>query len=209
MNNKEIIDLLYRDIHSVVLATVDQLGKPVTCVIDLMLADEQGIYFLTAKGKSLYDRLIAHPDIAVTGFKGEDTMSSISISLTAHVKEIGSQRVSEIFVKNPYMAEIYPDEKSRAVLTVFQMYTGQGELFDLSQKPIYRESFQIGHGSETTHQKRYFINERCIACSSCIAVCPQKCIKTAAIPFEIVQANCLHCGLCKDICPVGAIEKGN
>ncbi|MBR7006189.1 MAG: hypothetical protein IKH98_04705, partial [Candidatus Methanomethylophilaceae archaeon] len=38
--------------HSTVVATVDSDGLPVTCVIDMMYADENGLYFLTAKGKN-------------------------------------------------------------------------------------------------------------------------------------------------------------
>ena len=36
---------------------VDCDGLPVTCVIDMMYADENGLYFLTAKGKNFYQRL--------------------------------------------------------------------------------------------------------------------------------------------------------
>ena len=42
------------------------------------------------------------------------------------------------------MNEIYPTEKSRHALTVFQLYEGNGEWFDLSKKPIERISFTIG-----------------------------------------------------------------
>lgn len=41
------------------------------------------------------------------------------------------------------MKEIYPDEISREVLEVFQIDKCQGEYFDLSQKPIYRQSFVV------------------------------------------------------------------
>lgn len=47
------------------------------------------------------------------------------------------------YLKNPYMKEIYPDEISREVLEVFQIDKCQGEYFDLSQKPIYRQSFVV------------------------------------------------------------------
>ena len=39
------------------MATTDDDGKPVTCAIDIMDFDADGLYFLTAKGKSLYSRL--------------------------------------------------------------------------------------------------------------------------------------------------------
>lgn len=51
MTTTEILTYLQKDIHSTVFATVDEKGLPQTCVIDLMLLDENGLYFLTAKGK--------------------------------------------------------------------------------------------------------------------------------------------------------------
>ena len=42
------------------------------------------------------------------------------------------------------MFEIYPTEESRKALTVFQIYEGSGEWFDLSKKPIERASFTFG-----------------------------------------------------------------
>ena len=60
---------------------MDDEGLPQTCVIDLMLADENGLYFLTAKGKSFYWRLMKRKYVAVSGMKGQGTMSTIAISL--------------------------------------------------------------------------------------------------------------------------------
>lgn len=61
MTTLEILKILQSDIHSTVFATVDDQGLPQTCVIDLMLADGDGLYFLTARGKSFYERLTAGP----------------------------------------------------------------------------------------------------------------------------------------------------
>lgn len=49
--------LIVEEIHSTVIATVDDNGLPVTCAIDIMDFDENGLYFLTAKEKGFYDRL--------------------------------------------------------------------------------------------------------------------------------------------------------
>ena len=48
---------LVEEIHTTVVATVDDTGLPVTAAIDMMNYDEDGLYFLTAKGKGFYDRL--------------------------------------------------------------------------------------------------------------------------------------------------------
>ena len=58
METTEFLELVRKDIHSTIMATVDDDGLPVTCGIDVMLADESGLYFLTAKGKAFYARLM-------------------------------------------------------------------------------------------------------------------------------------------------------
>lgn len=205
MTTLEILNMLQADIHSTVFATVDEQGLPQTCVIDLMLADQEGLYFLTAKGKSFYDRLTARPFVALSGFTGSDTLSSVAISLRGKVRSIGRARLEEIFEKNPYMAAIYPTEKSRKALEVFQIYEGEGEYFDLRQQPPYRQSFAFGGAS--IHPTGYHINgEKCIGCQGCRSVCPAGCIANT-IPRAIDPAHCLHCGSCFRICPVKAVEK--
>lgn len=205
MTALEILTILQRDIHSTVFATVDDNGLPQTCVIDLMLADENGLYFLTARGKSFYDRLTKRPFAALSGMKGGDTLSTVAISVRGAVRSIGGERLPEIFEKNPYMAKIYPTEKSRDALEVFQLYKGEGEYFDLSQLPPCRQSFSFGGAA--VRETGYRVNaERCIGCQGCRSVCPANCI-SSAIPREIDAAHCLHCGNCFRICPVRAVEK--
>lgn len=57
MTIQEYFSFIVNEIHSTVVATVDDNGLPVTCAIDIMDFDENGLYFLTAKGKRFYDRL--------------------------------------------------------------------------------------------------------------------------------------------------------
>ena len=164
METKDYLNFIVNEIHTVVVATVDDEGLPVTAAIDMMYADDGSVYFLTAKGKNLYDRLKNRKYLALTGMKGQDTMSS-----------------------------------------VFQIYEGVGEWFDLSKRPIERNSFSFGnHGLE---DKAYFISDICIGCGKCIEVCPQDCISSMGIPYVIEQNNCLHCGNCEGICPYDAVER--
>ena len=114
-------------------------------------------------------------------------------------------RIPELFDKNPYMHQIYPTEESMKALTVFQIYEGSGEWFDLSRKPIERASFTFGGAEKKT--EGYFITDSCIGCGSCVAVCPQDCIRQDSIPFRIEQEHCLHCGNCMTACPVGAVVR--
>lgn len=199
-------EYIVNDIHTVIAATTDKKGLPVTCAIDIMDCDDDGLYFLTAKGKGFYDRLTRNKYVSFTGVKGEDTMNMTAVSVRGKVTETGSERLPRLFEKNPYMAEIYPTEDSRKALSVFCIYDGEGEWFDLSKKPIERRSFTIGCGKVT--DKGYFITEKCTGCGKCLAVCPQSCIdKGSPKPYNIRQNNCLHCGGCFEICPVGAVER--
>ena len=75
MNTKEYLEYVVKEIHTVIVATVDDDGLPVTSAIDMMDADEGGLYFLTAKGKGFYDRLKKREFLALTATKGDDTMN--------------------------------------------------------------------------------------------------------------------------------------
>ncbi len=205
MTTEQILHFLQKDIHSTIMATVDEKGLPVTCVIDMMLSDENGLYFLTARGKAFYQRLMDRGVVAVTGLKGEDTMSSVSVNLQGKVRNIGKERLAEIFENNPYMVEIYPTEISRDALEVFQIYEASGEIFDLSQKPIFRQSFSYGHAQAKDTGYR-ILTDQCIGCGKCVDVCPQNCI-TGDCPKKIDQSHCLHCGNCFSECPVQAVIK--
>ncbi len=205
METKDYLAYIVNEIHTTIVATVDDEGLPVTAAIDMMDHDENSLYFLTARGKGFYDRLTKRGFMALTAIKGEDTMSSVAVSLRGKVRELGYDKIPELFEKNPYMHQIYPTEESMKALTVFQIYEGTGEWFDLSKKPIERASFSFGQALQK--QEGYFITDMCIGCGSCLAVCPQNCIISDDIPHVIEQRNCLHCGNCYETCPVGAIEK--
>ena len=198
---KYIVD----EIHSTVFATVDQEGRPVTCAIDMMDCDENGLYFLTAKGKSFYRRLKQNAYVAFTAMKGEDTMSRVAVSVRGRAEELSPERLPALFAKNPYMTKIYPDEASRSALTVFRLCEGTGEWFDLSKTPVERASFSFGGAAEPDNG--YFVTGRCISCKLCYAKCPQKCIDITRKPAFIRQENCLHCGNCYEVCPARAVER--
>ena len=205
MEAKDYLHYISDVIHTTIVATVDDEGLPVTAAIDMMDSDENGLYFLTAKGKGFYYRLKKREFLALTAMKGEDTMHSVAVSVRGRVRELGYDRIPELFEKNPYMHDIYPTDESMQALTVFQIYEGSGEWFDLSKKPIERASFSFG-GAENKPEG-YYVTDACIGCQSCVAVCPQQCINTDSVPLVIDQSHCLHCGNCMEACPVGAVEK--
>lgn len=144
MQAKDYFQFIVDEIHTVIVATTDDNALPVTCAVDMMDFDESSLYFLTARGKNFYDRLKKNAYISLTGIKGEDTMSRVAVSVRGKVKELGAGKVKELFDKNPYMYEIYPDEASQERISVFRLYEGTGNWFDLSKKPIFTASFSFG-----------------------------------------------------------------
>ena len=88
MESKDYLAYLVEEIHTTVVATVDDAGLPVTAAIDMMDADEGGVYFLTARGKGFYDRLKKRGVLALTGMKGEDTMHCAALSIRGKVREL-------------------------------------------------------------------------------------------------------------------------
>ena len=202
MEKTEIFGFLQEQIHTVIIATNDENGQPVTCAIDLMDYDENGLYFLTAKGKNFYKRLKANGYLSLTGIRGNNTISCIAVSVCGKVKEIGSERLKRLLDKNPYMYEIYPTEQSRKALTVFCLYEGEGEWFDLSKTPIERFSFAFG--GDNISISGYYITDKCIGCGKCLSVCPQNCIIMGE-KATIRQENCLRCGNCQRVCPVNSV----
>ena len=205
MQTQDYLRYIAEELHTVVLATTDDAGLPVTAAIDIMDSDPHGLYFLTARGKSLYERLSRRGFAAFTAVKGADTMHSVAVSVRGQVRELGQDRLDALFAENPYMFEIYPTRDSMQALTVFQMYAGSGEWFDLSKKPIERASFRFGGVQDG--MQGYRITDRCTGCGRCGTVCPQNCIDLHARPAVIVQAHCLHCGNCMRVCPAGAVER--
>jgi len=205
MDAKDYLAYVVEQIHTTIVATVDDDGLPVTAAIDMMDSDDDSLYFLTAKGKGFYDRLVKRGFLAFTAMKGEDTLSSVAVSVRGKVRELGYGKIPELLGKNPYMFKIYPTEQAQQALIAFQIYEGVGEWFDLSKRPIERASFTFG-GAEKKREG-FHITDACTGCGACAAVCPQDCIRQDSIPYVIEQAHCLHCGNCLTACPAGAVEK--
>lgn len=200
MNNNEYLKMLVEDFHSTTIATIGADGHPQTRIINMMLWDKAGVYFLTAKGKAFYDQLMEQLYVALSATKDKK-----AISLRGKIENIGSEKLNEIFDKNTYMQKIYPGE-TRTALEVFRIYEAQGEYFDISDPShIVRDSVQIG--SPVMQQSGYWVGKDCIGCKLCYSVCPQKCIDISNTPVVINQNHCLHCGRCAEICPKQTIKK--
>lgn len=197
MDAAKYLLFLQKEIHSAAVATIGGDGHPQVRIIDMMLTDDDSLYFITARGKAFYRQMMDQQYIAVTGQK-----DGRAVSLRGWVRKADAALLQRVFQENPYMCTIYPGN-TRGALEVFQIYEGQGEYFDLSQRPVFREAFAIG--DVLVQDNGYFITEDCIGCKLCGAICPQKCIEFSVKPAVIRQEHCLHCGKCVEICPKQAV----
>ena len=92
MQTQDYLKLLVEEIHSAALATLDDEGRPQTRIIDMMLWDERGVYFLTAKGKAFYRQLMKQGYVALSA-----TKDKVSVSLRGRIRNIHAEKLDEIF----------------------------------------------------------------------------------------------------------------
>lgn len=91
------LKVLVEEIHSVVVATVDETGQPQTAVMDMMLEDGQTVYFLTADFKPLFQRLKEDGRVSLTGMtKGSGTLGRKSISLSGQVQWLDQEKLTKL-----------------------------------------------------------------------------------------------------------------
>ncbi|MGD9055254.1 MAG: 4Fe-4S binding protein [Desulfobacterales bacterium] len=189
---------LLREIKSITFATLNK-SLPAARIIDVMLVKEDGLYFLTARGKSFYRQLKADPKIAICGMNQNYVTARIIGDIKfCHNRDI----IDEIFEHNPMMNDLYPGEK-RDILEGFHLYRGKGEIFDLSVEPPGRERFAFG--GETVNPPGYTITSRCTACGLCMEACPVGVISGGEV-YLIDGSHCLECGRCVEFCPEDAVE---
>lgn len=56
-------------------------------------------------------------------------------------------------------------------------------------------------------KNRAFVNSYCVACGSCVKVCPMQAIAIyKGIIADIDDKRCAGCGKCAKECPAGAID---
>ncbi|MCQ1536072.1 (4Fe-4S)-binding protein [Methanosarcina sp. KYL-1] len=186
-----------RNIRSVAVATVAQ-GKPAVRKSEIMLVENEKLYFITARGKPYYKQLMENPEIAIMGMG----KNHVTIRVKGKIEFVDKSYLEKIFEANPVLDGVYPG-KTKESLEVFRLSAGAGEVFDLSVVPPKRQRFAFGGAK--VEDPGYKVTEKCKACGTCEEVCPKGAISKGDI-YKIDGSVCQECGRCYENCPNEAIE---
>ena len=194
-----------RAIRDVSFATVDEDGLPSVRIIDVMMVERDRLYFLAPRGKAFHEDVVREGYVAIVG-QTHDYRTCRLRGPVSRPEDAEEQRalVDAIFELNPSMNLIYPGD-ARYICDVFCIAEGEGEYFDLGQKPIFRKPFMLS-GEARCSKGTFLVTDACIGCGTCAEKCPEECVAPGA-PYEIDQSHCLRCGICFECCPVQAIVK--
>lgn len=86
MERNDYLKMLVEEMHSTTMATIGADGHPQTRVIDMMLWDKKGVYFLKAKGKAFYAQLMEQGYVAISATKDKK-----AVSLRGRIQNIHSE----------------------------------------------------------------------------------------------------------------------
>jgi uncharacterized pyridoxamine 5'-phosphate oxidase family protein len=193
-----------RAIRDASFATVGADGLPSVRVIDVMMVTENRLYFLAPRGKEFHADVVREGFVAIVGHTPDYRTCRLRGPVVRPCDEEQHALVDAIFELNPSMNLLYPGDV-RYICDVFYLEEGEGEYFDLGQKPIFRKPFKLG-GEAGYGKGAFLITDSCIGCDTCAEKCPEQCIDSGT-PYAIDQSHCLRCGICQEACPTQAIIK--
>jgi uncharacterized pyridoxamine 5'-phosphate oxidase family protein/ferredoxin len=164
--------MLLREVKSVAVATLNS-GTPDVRIADVMLAERDGLYFITARGKPYYRQIRENPKLAICGMD----KNYVSVRVVGDIQFCNDRNtVDKIFEHNP--------------------------IFDLSMEPPLRTRFAFGGETVNppgylitdkctacglcldacpvgviSEGKVYLIDgSHCLECGRCAEVCPEDAI---------------------------------
>lgn len=167
MDIGDIFKFLADDVHTVIAATADDEGLPVTCAIDVMDYDGGGLYFLTAKGKGFYRRLMSRGYAALTGIKEEDTMHRVA--LAAFCLYSGQAECFDLSVKPIVRLNLTFGGAAAegGAYAVGDGCTSCGKCLEVCPQ----KCIKIGQ------RGAYIVQQNCLRCGNCTTVCPVDVVK--------------------------------
>ena len=77
MNAQKYLEIL-RKIKDVSFATVDEKGLPQVRIIDVMIVEDEKLYFCTARGKDFYKQLLNDHHVAISAMNEKYQMVRLS-----------------------------------------------------------------------------------------------------------------------------------
>lgn len=140
MDTKECLNIL-REIKDVAMATVGTDGKPKNRIIDVMLVEDEKLYFTTARFKNFYKELLADSNVAITAMTKDYNM--VRLDGKAEKMEDNRLWVDKILEVNPAVSELYPGER-RYLLEVFCISKGELQFFFLGENEMKKSKFKLG-----------------------------------------------------------------
>lgn len=141
MKVEDIMQILQNDMKVAVVSTVDEEGQPHARHINMGVANENGVFFMTSPKTDFYKQLKANPKVAITGFNEDGYLIQV-IRITGEVRDLGKEGLAEVLKDNPYVEQVYPDESERQNVQVFHLFEGDGFYHSMSQGHKY--VFEIG-----------------------------------------------------------------
>ena len=194
-----------RAIRDCAFATVDADGMPGVRIVDVMAVEPGRAFFLAPRGKSFHDDLMRTGTAALVGQTPDLRMCRLR-GRVVHPDGSDEQHrlIDMMFELNPSMNVLYPGD-ARYICDAFYIEEGEGEYYDLGQRPLLRVPFVLGEVPQSPNGC-FIIGEDCIGCGRCAEACPADCIEPGK-PFRIQQEHCLRCGRCAEVCPTQAVKR--
>ena len=102
-----------KNIRSVAIATVNN-NKPEVRIVDVMLHEDDKLYFVVARGKPYYEQLRANPAISIVAMDE----NYVTVRVRGKIEFVDNSLLDRVFEANPVLGHIYPGE-TREILEVF------------------------------------------------------------------------------------------
>lgn len=132
MSAENYLKILQDKIGLAVIGTINDKQNPDSRYINIGVANEQGVFFMTSPSSKFYSQLMAHPFVSITGMaKAEGEIEVIRIM--GEVRTLGQDKLEEVLKDNPYVKDVYPDEEKRKDVQVFQVFKGTGNYMHLQK----------------------------------------------------------------------------